>query len=110
MPDREVKTIRQLIYYQYAKIIAKSALGPDAKKESYGFIKNTFRELVNDEKKWSDILREDKQLVVAEKKCVYCGSKKDLNWEHIVPKSLLINEKCPSCDKIQGNSQSDLGM
>ena len=25
MPDRDVKTIRELIYYQYAKIVAKSA-------------------------------------------------------------------------------------
>ena len=32
MPDHEVKTIRDLIYYQYAKIIAKAAMGPDAKK------------------------------------------------------------------------------
>jgi hypothetical protein len=39
MPDREVKTIKQLIFYQYAKIIAKSAFGPEAKKTSYGFIK-----------------------------------------------------------------------
>ncbi len=31
MPDREVATIKDLIYYQYAKIIAKSAMGPDAK-------------------------------------------------------------------------------
>lgn len=102
MPDKEVKTIRDLIFYQYAKIIAKSALGNDAKKTSYGFIKNTFRELVNDGKKWSDILREDKQLIESEKECVYCGSKENLSWEHIVPKSLLINERCPLCDKIQG--------
>jgi hypothetical protein len=26
----------------------------------------------------------------------------DLGWEHIVPRSLLINERCPLCDKIQG--------
>lgn len=26
MPDREVKTIQDLIFYQYAKIIAKSAM------------------------------------------------------------------------------------
>jgi len=102
MPDRDVKTIRDLIYYQYAKIIAKSALGVDAKKEAYGFIKTTFRQLVNDEKKWSEILREDRQLVEAEKKCVYCGGTEDLQWEHIVPRSLSINERCPSCDKIQG--------
>ena len=102
MPDRDVKTILDLIYYQYAKIIANSALGPDAKKKSYGFIKKTFRDLVSNEKKWSDILREDKQLVDAEKKCVYCGSTDHLAWEHIIPKSISINDRCPSCDKIQG--------
>ena len=102
MPDREVKTIRDLIYYQYAKIIAKSALGPDAKKSGYGFIKTTFRQLRDDEKKWSEILREDKQLVEAEKRCAYCGSEEGLQWEHIVPRSVRINERCPDCDRVQG--------
>ncbi len=102
MPDREVRTIRDLIYYQYAKIIAKSALGPDAKKSSYGFIKTTFRQLKSDEKRWSEILREDRQLVEAEKRCVYCGTTEDLSWEHIVPRSLHINDRCPDCDRIQG--------
>lgn len=102
MPDREVRTIRDLIFYQYAKIIAKSALGPDAKKSAYGFIKTRFRELRDDEMKWSAILREDKQLVEAEKKCVYCGATKDLQWEHIVPRSILINERCPECNRVQG--------
>jgi rubrerythrin len=77
-------------------------MGEDAKKEAYGFITTTFRQLVNDEKRWSEILREDKQLVEAEKRCVYCGSTENLQWEHIVPKSLLIKERCPACDKIQG--------
>lgn len=102
MPDREVKTIKDLIFYQYAKIIAKSAFGPEAKKEAYGFIKKTFRQLRDDEKKWSEILREDKQLVEVEKKCIYCGSEEDLQWEHIVPRTLMINERCPTCDRIQG--------
>jgi len=103
MPDRDVKTIRDLIYFQYAKIVGKSAFGPDAKKTSYGFIKTTFRNFVKDEKKWSDILREDKQLAEAEKACVYCGSAANgLQWEHIVPKTLAINERCAACDRIQG--------
>ncbi len=102
MPDREVKTIKDLIYFQYAKIIAKSAMGPDAKKNSYGFIKTTFRKLKHDEKRWSEILREDRQLVEGEKKCIYCGSMENLQWEHIVPRSLKINEKCSICDHIQG--------
>ena len=33
MPDRDVRTIRDLIYYQYAKIIARSAFSVPA---SYG--------------------------------------------------------------------------
>ena len=102
MPDRDVKTILDLIWYQYAKIIAKSAIGPEAKKNAYGFIKQTFRDLKSDRKKWSDILREDKQFAQSEKKCIYCGSAEDLQWEHIVPKTIKINERCPSCEKVQG--------
>ena len=49
VPDRDVRTIRDLIHYQYAKIIARSAFsvpdGTAAKGSYYGFIKQTFREL-----------------------------------------------------------------
>jgi hypothetical protein len=31
MPDRDVKTIRDLIYYQYVKIIARRAFGAEPK-------------------------------------------------------------------------------
>ena len=52
MPDKEVKTIQDLIFYQYAKIIAKSSFnvpdGQAAKREHYGFIKNKFREIFED--------------------------------------------------------------
>jgi hypothetical protein len=49
MPDRDVRTIRDLIYYRYAKIIARrvfsAADGKAAKQQHYGFIKTTFRQL-----------------------------------------------------------------
>jgi hypothetical protein len=55
MPDRDVETIRDVIFYQYAKIIARSAFsmpnGKEAKRGHYGFIKKTFRELKGDERK-----------------------------------------------------------
>jgi len=106
MPDRDVKTIRDLIYYQYAKIIARSAFsaidGKEAKKQSYGFIKNTFRELQSGVKQWSEITREDWQLVEVEKKCIYCGNTENIVKEHIVPKSLRIKPQCESCETIQG--------
>jgi ribosomal protein S27AE len=105
MPDREVKTIQDLIYYQYAKIIVRRASGAtdgkEAKAQSYGLIKNKFRELKTGKISWSEITREDKQLVEAEKCCIYCGSPDDLNWEHIVPKSLKILPRCPTCETIQ---------
>jgi ribosomal protein S27AE len=105
MPDRDVKTLHDVINFQYAKIIACSAFkcanGVEAKKKYYGFIKNTFRELSSGKKSWSDIEREDWQLVESEKECAYCGETAALAREHIVPGSLLINERCPSCDEIQ---------
>jgi len=106
MPDAEVKTIRDQIFFQYAKIIAckvlKCANGKEAKKKGYGFIKNTFRELRDGNKRWSDILREDWQFIESDKKCIYCGSEKNLDKEHIVPRSINIKPVCETCDKIQG--------
>ncbi|OHD72085.1 MAG: HNH endonuclease [Spirochaetes bacterium RBG_16_49_21] len=105
MPDREVKTIKDLLFYQYAKIITKRALaggdGSLAKKEHYGFIKKTFRELKSSAMSWSDIMREDWQLVESDKECIYCGSPRNLQREHIVPRSLKIKSECGECDAIQ---------
>ncbi len=101
MPDRDVRTLRDLIWYQYAKIIAKRALGPDAKREHYGFVKQTLRDLQSGRKQWSDISREDWQFVESEKQCIYCSSVENLSREHLVAKSLRINDRCATCDVIQ---------
>lgn len=105
MPDREVQTIRDLIYYQYSKLIARSAFsesdGKGAKSKHYGFIKKTFRDLKNGKKSWSEITREDWQLVEAEGRCAYCGVAQDLQREHIVPRSLSIKMECSTCHRIQ---------
>lgn len=105
MPDRDVSTLHDIMNYQYAKIIACSAFGctngVEAKKKHYGFIKNTFRDLSSGKKTWSDIEREDWQLVESDRDCAYCGETTVLAREHIVPGSLLINEHCPICDTIQ---------
>jgi hypothetical protein len=106
MPDRDVKTIRDQIYFQYAKIIACSALecsnGKEAKAKGYGFVKTAFRDLKTGKKKWSDITHEDRQFVESDKRCIYCGSEAELDKEHIVPKSLKIKPGCAVCDRIQG--------
>jgi len=105
MPDREVTCIRDLIFYQYAKIAARSAFGMAdgirAKQSHYGFIKKTFRELKTGAKAWSDIMREDWQLVASDERCIYCGTTDTLHREHVVPKSLSIKSECATCDRIQ---------
>jgi len=71
MPVRGVETTLDLINYQYAKLIARSALdhsdGESAKKQSFGFINAKFKELQSGKMLWSDILREDFQFIDAEK-------------------------------------------
>ena len=106
MPDKDVKTILDLIYYQYAKIIDRRTFGvfdgKEAKKQYYVFIKDIFRELKSGVKSWSEITREDWQFVESEKKCIYCITESDLHKEHIIPRSLQIKSECGTCDKIQG--------
>ncbi len=106
MPDKEVKTVQDQIFYQYAKIVACSAFGlsdgREAKRKHYGFIKKTFRELRDGVMSWSDIMREDWQLVDSDKQCSYCGSTEELQREHIVPRSLDIKPECGTCETIQG--------
>ena len=102
MPPKTVETIRDEILYQYAKIIAKSAFGQNSKRLDFGFIYGTFLDFKEGRKKWSDITREDKQFIQTEKKCIYCGSNEDLQFDHVVPRSIRIKPACASCEKLQG--------
>lgn len=105
MPDKDVKTIQDLIYYQYAKIIARRAFSvPDGKKvksQHYGFIKKTFDEFKKGVKSWSEITREDWQFAESKKECIYCKCEENLHKEHIVPRSLRIKLECETCKNIQ---------
>ena len=84
MPPKNVKTIRELIYWEYAKLIAGRAVGD---RKNYGFVMHTYKRLCSNQMAPSAILRENKLLVEGECCCAYCGSKENLQWEHIIPKS-----------------------
>ena len=52
MPPAVVKSVRDLIYWQYAKIIADSAgIG----KRDYGFVMNKFKQLREGSISWNEI-------------------------------------------------------
>jgi hypothetical protein len=78
-----VKTIRDLIFWEYAKLIAGSAVG---NREDWPFVVRTWNKLRLGHIKPSSILRENKQLVEEANACAYCASTDNLQWEHIIPK------------------------
>ncbi len=84
LPPRAVKSIQDLIYWQYAKIISESAgIG----KDEYGFIMNRFKKLVSGEISWSTSIREYIKEREQHDTCIYCGKKGKLTLEHILPRS-----------------------
>ena len=82
MPPPVVKTVRDLILWQYAKIISESA---GFGKENWGFVMKKFKQLQNGEIFWNEIREYVKE---REKKdeCIFCGSKKDLSIDHLLPR------------------------
>jgi len=85
MPPKNIRTVRQLIYWEYAKLVAGSAVGD---RKNYAYIMYCFKKLDAGKLTPSTILRENKLLVESEKVCVYCEKICDgLQWEHIIPRS-----------------------
>ena len=106
MPPAAVKTIRDLIYWQYAKLIAKSA----GRIKNYGFIMDRFKKLQSGEISWSGSIREyiKEQEIVG--KCIYCGSSENLSVDHLIPSSRGGPESgdnavtaCKSCNSSRGD-------
>ena len=86
MPPKNVRTVRQLIYWEYAKLMAGSAMGD---RKNYRYVMYCYKKLDGGKLHPSAILRENQLLVVSDKVCIYCENLCDsLQWEHIIPRSL----------------------
>lgn len=109
MPPTAVKTIRDLIFWQYAKIISKSA---GFGKENYGFIMDKFKKLRDSRLEWSGAIREYIKEREKPDVCIYCGKKAKLTHEHILPTSrggpdtadnaVMV---CASCNSSKGSKR-----
>lgn len=84
MPPSAVKTLRDLIYWQYAKIISESA---GFGKSNYGFIMNRFKKLQSGEIEWSSSIREWIRERENPNQCIYCGAERRLTVDHMIPLS-----------------------
>jgi HNH endonuclease len=84
MPPPAVRTIRDLIYWQYAKIISESA---GAGKKQYAFVMNRFKKLQSGEIEWSGTIREYVREREMPNQCIYCASTEQISLDHLVPRS-----------------------
>lgn len=83
MPPTSVKTIREEIYWQYAKLISKAAgFGVE---EGRAFQMSTFVKLRDGKIKWSSAIGEYVKEHENKKVCIYCESSEKLTLDHILP-------------------------
>jgi hypothetical protein len=83
MPPKYVTTVRQLIYWEYAKLIARAA----GFEDNYGFIVSRYKKLASGEMTWSSSVRDYQKEMVKGQACIYCGAKASLSTDHIIPMS-----------------------
>ena len=109
MPPKAVKSVRDLIYYQYAKIVSESA---GFGKNNYGFIMSTWKKLKSGEMHWSTSVREWLREHENQNICIYCGAEKDLTTDHILPKIRggenipdNVIRVCKSCNSSKGSKR-----
>jgi hypothetical protein len=82
-PPKYVETVRQLIYWQYAQLIARAA----GFKDNWGFVVSRYKKLVSGEMKWSSTMRDHQKELDKGAVCVYCGAADHITTDHIIPQS-----------------------
>lgn len=109
MPPPAVKSVRQIIYYQYAKIIASSS---GFGKAHYGMIMSKWKDLCAGTIHWSSSVREWVREREHPGECIYCGGNKDLTTEHILPRACggeditdNVVRVCKSCNSSKGGKR-----
>ena len=105
MPPAAIRDLRDLLYWQYAKIIAASA---GAGKKQWAFVMDRFKKLQSGEIAW-DSIREYVKEREADRRCLYCGRAADLTLDHLFPRARNGPEDeknaawvCRSCNASKG--------
>lgn len=102
MPPKYVKTIREELLYEYAKLISRTVFKG---KINYGFVYDRFKALYNGEITMSGTIREWQKEQELPKECVFCGVKDKLQMDHLIPRNRGGNDSadnmvwsCQSCN------------
>jgi len=108
MPPKGVKTVSDLIYWQYAKIISDSA---GFGKKNYAFVMQKFKELQQGDIFWNKIREYIKEREKTNE-CIFCSKKEDLTIEHLLPRFYNGPDEekniiwiCKTCNSIKGSKR-----
>lgn len=82
-PRSAVKSVRDLICWEYACLIAEGA----GFAGNYGFVMSRFKKLKSGEMSWSGTMRDFLKQMEKGPSCIYCGATETLTADHIVPSS-----------------------
>lgn len=109
MPPPSIKSVKDVIFYQYSKIIANSA---GFGKENYGLIMGNWKKLKSGDMHWSTSVREWLREHENPNTCIYCGNEEKLTTEHILPTSRggedipdNVVRVCKSCNSAKGSKR-----
>jgi len=107
MPPTAVRTIRDLIFWQYGKIISESA---GVGKKQYRFVMDRFKMLQSRQIEWSGAIREYIKERELPNQCLYCGSTQSLSYDHLIPRNRggpdipeNVVPACRSCNSSKGD-------
>ncbi|MFA6356463.1 MAG: HNH endonuclease signature motif containing protein [Candidatus Omnitrophota bacterium] len=110
MPPPYVKTIKEEILYEYAKLVSRSAFKG---RINYGFVTDRFKALRDGSATMSGTIREWQREQELDKECVYCGALEGLQTDHLIPRSRGGPDSadnsvlsCPACNA----SRNDRGV
>jgi hypothetical protein len=81
MPPKYVKTVRELIYWEYANLIARAA----GFEGHYGFIVSRYKKLTSGQMSWSSSVHDHEKELDQGRVCAYCGARGGLSTDHIIP-------------------------
>ena len=109
MPPSVVRSVKDVIFWQYAKLIAKSA-GFDINQRAFQM--DRFIKLRDGKLAWSTTVREWVKEQEKPHECIYCGSTHDLSVEHILPRCCggpdipdNVIHSCKTCNSSKGGKR-----
>jgi hypothetical protein len=106
MPPPYVRTLGDELFYEYAKLISRSAHG----SIEYGFVTNRFKALCSGAITMSGTIREWELETSTIKACAFCGATEHLQRDHLIPVSRggpddadNLMWTCATCNQSRGN-------